>query len=115
MEIVINVVTLATAVGYIANQIVDLVKPRLKDMVPEAQRQVVGRLVAIIVTAILAAIAGFAAEALGYIAPGEVWLVIGAVFPATGAWFQVDSRRQISKEAARPTYWTFEDEEEEVG
>ena len=114
LETLVTVGTVVTFVGYISNQLVDVIKPRLKELAPEAHRNTVGRLLALAITAVLAVAAGFGAEALGYIEPGGGWLVFGAVFPATGVWFQIDSRRQISKEAIRPVYWSGQ-EEDEVG
>lgn len=101
MDSFITVATLAAAVGYIANQVVELVKPVIKNRVPDEQRNAASRLFSLLVTGGLALVAGYGAEAMGFIAPGGAWLVFGAVFPATGVWFQADSRRKSAKEASR--------------
>lgn len=101
MEPLLIVTTLPAAAGYIASQIIELAKPFLKARVPEEQRNAASRLLALVITGVVALAAGAGAEALGLINPGEAWLVFGVVFPATGAWFQVDSRRRVGKDAAR--------------
>lgn len=100
-DALVTVGTIAAFVGFLSNQLIDLLKPRIKELVPDQQRSAVARLLALAVTAVLALTAGFTAEALGYIEPGGAWLVFGAVFPATGAWFQVDARRQAAKQAVQ--------------
>lgn len=95
---ILDVATIAAAVGYLATQTIDLVKPWLeKRLGPEAKEPAL-RLLTLVITALWAVAGGFAAEHFGLLGPDGMWLVVTATFPAVGGWFQVESRRKLAKQ-----------------
>lgn len=94
---IFSVSAIAAALGYLATQTIDIVKPWLVKRLDEGIRERVMRLVTVMITAAWAAGGGFAAERLGLLEPGGMWLVIVATFPALGGWYQVESRRKALK------------------
>lgn len=93
---IFDVSVIAGALGYLATQTIDLVKPWLVKQIDAEIRERVVRLVTLLISAVWAVAGGFAAERLGLLGPGGMWLVIVATFPAVGGWFQVESRRKLA-------------------
>lgn len=97
---ILSVTTIAAALGYLATQTIDILKPWLVKRLDEDIRDRVMRLVTLAITAAWAVGGGFAAEKLGLLDPGGMWLVMMATFPALGGWYQVESRRKLAQQKA---------------
>lgn len=97
---ILDVTALAAALGYLATQTIDIIKPWLVKRLDADIRDRVMRLVTLAVAAVWAAGGGFAAERLGLLGPDGMWLVMVATFPALGGWYQVESRRKLAQRKA---------------
>lgn len=98
---VFDVAVIVAAVGYVAGQVIELVKAAVGGRIPTEAKEPVIRLVSLLVMALCALGAGYGAEQLGLIEPGGMWLVITGTFPAAAGWFQVESRRKTAKALAK--------------
>ncbi len=101
--LLVSVATLAGAAGYVATQLIDIIKPMLDPYfvtAPQVKAPSL-KLLTLGLTALCAVIVGLLAESLGLLAPGGFWLVVVASFPAVGGWFQIESRRKSAKKTAQ--------------
>jgi len=89
---VIEIATVIAALSYISNQLVDLVKL-------EAGHSL-NRLITWVVTAAVAVLGAYGLVAVGLIPADSVQLILIGVFPATGAWYQIDSRKKTGGQDA---------------
>jgi hypothetical protein len=90
----LDIATVAGASGYVASQLIDIAKPFIVYHLSDEVQTPALKLASLVITALAALLVGYAAERVGFLAPGAMWLVVLASFPAAGGWFQIESRRK---------------------
>lgn len=95
-----DIATIAATVGYLALMVIDILKPVLTAALPAEAKGPAMRLATLLITVILAFVGATFSITAGLIAEQNLWAVAFAILPATGAWYQVESRRKISKKNA---------------
>ena len=93
----VSIASLSAVAGFIANQLVEILKPLVPASMPAEARKATIQLLSLGVMFLVALGVGWASVALGYIQVSEVGAVILGTLPATGGWYQLDSRRQLQK------------------
>lgn len=95
--VTVDVAAIAGFAGFIASQVIELLKPGLARIGDKTAREKATILTSGAISLAVAALFAFSASRLGYLSEEQVWAVIGLAWPASWGTYQLESRRKIAK------------------